>query len=117
MYSNAGRVRCLGKPAGERDFYCVPAAGQEPAGPRIVELVAKRIPLRFGFDAIKDIQVLRPMNRGGVGARSLNIELQAALNPLASRRSSASAGPSPRATRACRLRTITTRMSTTGTSA
>jgi exodeoxyribonuclease V alpha subunit len=48
---------------------------------RIVELVAKRIPQRFGFDPIKDIQVLCPMNRGGVGARSLNVELQAALNP------------------------------------
>ena len=30
---------------------------------------------------MRDIQVLCPMNRGGVGARSLNIELQAALNP------------------------------------
>jgi exodeoxyribonuclease V alpha subunit len=29
---------------------------------------------------IRDIQVLCPMNRGGVGARSLNIELQVALN-------------------------------------
>src|SRR5215472_16578902 len=28
-----------------------------------------------------DIQVLCPMNRGGLGARSLNIELQTALNP------------------------------------
>jgi exodeoxyribonuclease V alpha subunit len=33
------------------------------------------------LDPIRDIQVLSPMNRGGVGARSLNIELQAALNP------------------------------------
>ena len=40
-----------------------------------------RIPKRFGLDPIRDIQVLCPMNRGGVGARSLNIELQAALNP------------------------------------
>ena len=38
-------------------------------------------PKRFGLDPIRDIQVLCPMNRGGVGARSLNIELQAALNP------------------------------------
>ena len=45
------------------------------------ELVKIRIPKRFGFDPIRDIQVLCPMNRGGVGARSLNIELQAALNP------------------------------------
>src|ERR1019366_7120677 len=34
-----------------------------------------RIPRRFGLDPIRDIQVLCPMNRGGVGARSLNIEL------------------------------------------
>jgi exodeoxyribonuclease V alpha subunit len=44
-------------------------------------LVKTRIPQRFGFDPVRDIQVLCPMNRGGVGARSLNIELQAALNP------------------------------------
>jgi hypothetical protein len=45
------------------------------------ELVKTGIPRRFGLDPIRDIQVLCPMNRGGVGARSLNIELQAALNP------------------------------------
>jgi len=33
------------------------------------------------LNPIRDIQVLCPMNRGGVGARSLNLELQAALNP------------------------------------
>jgi exodeoxyribonuclease V alpha subunit len=43
--------------------------------------VQSRIPKRFRFDPIRDIQFLSPMNRGGVGARSLNIELQAALNP------------------------------------
>jgi len=78
---NAGRLPDLAPPDGEADFYFVPATDPEQAVPRIVELVAKRIPRRFGFDPIKDIQVLCPMNRGGVGARSLNIELQAALNP------------------------------------
>jgi exodeoxyribonuclease V alpha subunit len=48
---------------------------------RIVELVRTRISRRFGMDPVRDIQVLCPMNRGGVGARSLNVELQAALNP------------------------------------
>ena len=52
----------------------------------IVELVKTRIPRRFGLDPIRDIQVLCPMNRGGVGARSLNIELQAALNPAGERK-------------------------------
>ena len=58
----------------------------ETAVPRIVELVKTRIPKRFGLDPIRDIQVLCPMNRGGVGARSLNIELQAALNPAGERK-------------------------------
>lgn len=78
---NAGRMPDLAPPDGEADFYFVPAADPEQAVSRIVELVSKRIPTRFGFDPIRDIQVLCPMNRGGVGARSLNIELQAALNP------------------------------------
>jgi exodeoxyribonuclease V alpha subunit len=48
--------------------------------------VKTRIPKRFGLDPIRDIQVLCPMNRGGVGARSLNIELQAVLNPAGDRK-------------------------------
>ncbi len=51
------------------------------AVPRIVDLVGRHIPRKFGLDPIREVQVLCPMNRGGVGARSLNIELQAALNP------------------------------------
>jgi exodeoxyribonuclease V alpha subunit len=78
---NAGRMPDLSPPDGEADFYFVPAADPGQAVSRIVELVSRRIPHRFGFDPIRDIQVLCPMNRGGVGARSLNIELQAALNP------------------------------------
>jgi exodeoxyribonuclease V alpha subunit len=67
------------------DFYFVQADDPETAVPRIIELVKTRIPSRFGLDSIRDIQVLCPMNRGGVGARSLNIELQAALNPAGER--------------------------------
>jgi ATP-dependent exoDNAse (exonuclease V) alpha subunit len=48
---------------------------------RILELVKTRIPRRFGLDPIRDIQVLCPMNRCGVGARAINLELQAAANP------------------------------------
>jgi exodeoxyribonuclease V alpha subunit len=64
----------------------VPAYDPETAVPRIIELVKTRIPKRFGLDPIRDIQVLCPMNRGGIGARSLNIELQAALNPAGERK-------------------------------
>ncbi|MET0598740.1 MAG: ATP-binding domain-containing protein, partial [Mesorhizobium sp.] len=78
---NQGRMPDLAKPDAETDFYFVPAADPEQAVSRIVELVQSRIPKRFGLNPIRDIQVLCPMNRGGVGARSLNIELQAVLNP------------------------------------
>ena len=54
--------------------------------PRIIELVKARIPRRFGLDPVRDVQVLCPTNRGGVGARSLNVELQAALNPAGERK-------------------------------
>jgi exodeoxyribonuclease V alpha subunit len=83
---NEGNIPDLRKPEGESDFYFVPADDPEIAVPRILELVRSRIPGRFGFDPIRDIQVLCPMNRGGVGARSLNIELQATLNPAGDRK-------------------------------
>jgi len=83
---NEGAIPDLGKPEGDSDFYFVPADDPETAVPRIIELVSTRIPQRFGLDPIRDIQVLCPMNRGGVGARSLNIELQAALNPAGERK-------------------------------
>ena len=66
---------------GETDFYFVEAHDPEDAVTKIIEIVKNRLPKRFGFDAIQDIQVLCPMNRGGIGARSLNVELQKALNP------------------------------------
>jgi exodeoxyribonuclease V alpha subunit len=83
---NQGVFPDLRKPESESDFYFVEADGPEAAVPRIVELLKTRIPRRFGLDPIRDIQVLCPMNRGGVGARSLNIELQAALNPVGERK-------------------------------
>ena len=63
------------------DFYFIDAAQPDEGIDRIIALVRDRIPKAFGLDAIRDVQVLCPMNRGGLGARSLNIELQKALNP------------------------------------
>jgi exodeoxyribonuclease V alpha subunit len=83
---NDGVIPDLRKPEAESDFYFVEANDPETAVGRIIELVKTRIPRRFGLDPIRDIQVLCPMNRGGVGARSLNIELQKALNPANDRK-------------------------------
>ena len=63
------------------DFYFVDAADAEDGVQKLLAIVQKRIPKRFGFDPIRDIQVLCPMNRGGLGARSLNIELQKCPEP------------------------------------
>src|SRR5438874_121102 len=83
---NQGSIPDLNPPGADSDFYFMPADDPETAVPRIVELVKNRIPNRFGLDPIRDVQVLCPMNRGGIGARSLNIELQKALNPAGERK-------------------------------
>ena len=83
---NRGIIPDLSKPEGASDFYFVPAEDPPTAAARIVDLVKTHIPRRFGLDAVRDVQVLCPMSRGGVGARSLNIELQAALNPAGERK-------------------------------
>jgi exodeoxyribonuclease V alpha subunit len=63
------------------DFYFVEAGTPEDAARKIIQLVSRRIPQRFGLHPVRDIQVLCPMNRGEVGARGLNLALQKVLNP------------------------------------
>lgn len=62
------------------DFYCIYAETPEEIFSKLMQVVLERIPQRFNLHPVNDIQVLTPMNRGGLGARSLNIELQARLN-------------------------------------
>ncbi|MBT7371189.1 MAG: ATP-dependent RecD-like DNA helicase [Gammaproteobacteria bacterium] len=79
---NSGRIPNLDVAKGsDTDFYFVEAHDPEDGVAKIIEIVKNRLPKRFGFDPIQDIQVLCPMNRGGLGARSLNVDLQTALNP------------------------------------
>ena len=63
------------------DFYFIEQEDPETVLGVILDLVKERVPGRFGFDPIKEIQVLTPMHKGAVGAGNLNIELQKALNP------------------------------------
>src|SRR3954468_16712164 len=63
------------------DFHLVRCTDPEDGAAKLLEIVARRIPARYGLDPIRDVQVLCPMNRGGLGARSLNLELQRLLNP------------------------------------
>jgi exodeoxyribonuclease V alpha subunit len=63
------------------DFFFVEAKEPEEGAAKVVEIVRDRIPRRFGLDPVRDIQVLCPMQRGALGARALNGDLQMALNP------------------------------------
>lgn len=62
------------------DFFYIPADDAESARQILLNVVTRRLPEKYGYDPIRDIQVLAPMNRGGLGVRSLNIELQSLLN-------------------------------------
>jgi exodeoxyribonuclease V alpha subunit len=64
---NQGVMPDLRRPTTDSDFYFVEADDPETAVARIVELVKIRIPRRFGFDPIRDVQVLCPMNRVALG--------------------------------------------------
>jgi exodeoxyribonuclease V alpha subunit len=77
---NRGEMPDLTRAEAGSDFHFVAADESETAVARIIDLVKTRIPRRFGLDPVRDIQVLCPMARGGVGARALTIALQAALN-------------------------------------
>jgi exodeoxyribonuclease V alpha subunit len=80
---NRGEFPDLSRPSADQDsdFHYLPEEDPERLQQLIVELASRRLPARFGFDPIEDIQVLTPMHRGVIGAAQLNAALQAALNP------------------------------------
>jgi exodeoxyribonuclease V alpha subunit len=79
---NHGELPELEPPSGgTSDFYFIGREDPEQARATIVELVSERIPARFGFDAITEVQVLTPMHRGDLGTAAVNRALQDKLNP------------------------------------
>ena len=63
------------------DFYLFPEDDPERMADLVVDIVANRLPRRFGLDARRDVQVLCPMHRGPAGAGVLNEKLQQVLTP------------------------------------
>jgi exodeoxyribonuclease V alpha subunit len=78
---NEGRMPEFGDKTQESDFYFVEREEPEAIQSTLIRLVKERIPAKWGFDPISDVQVLCPMNRGSLGAREMNLQLQNALNP------------------------------------
>lgn len=63
------------------DFYFISQSDPVQIQKTIVALCLERIPLRFGLDPRRQIQVLTPMHRGPLGTEELNRLLQERLNP------------------------------------
>ena len=79
-------------PQEARDFFLFKQPEPELAAELVLDIVARRIPAKFGYDPRRDIQVLSPMHRGAAGVTALNQRLQARLNPPAEDKAETSHG-------------------------
>lgn len=79
---NRGEFPRLVAPGAEKcDCYFIESEDSAEIVNLTIKAVVTSLPNRFALDPRRDIQVLTPMNRGQVGANSLNATLQQALNP------------------------------------
>jgi exodeoxyribonuclease V alpha subunit len=83
VVTNAHRINAGEYPVvtGMADFFLFAEDDAEAAATLTVDVVARRIPAKFGLDPRRDVQVLAPMHRGPAGAGALNNLLQEALTP------------------------------------
>ena len=78
---NQGEIPILESVDSQGDFFFIERQTPEEIVETLAQLVAKRIPGRFGLNPVEQIQVLTPMNRGPLGRDSLNAMLRDLLNP------------------------------------
>ncbi len=80
---NQGLMPETGSGAGEpaSDFYLFIKEDPAEVADLLVDVVARRTPVKFGLDPFDDIQVLAPMYSGQAGVTRLNQLLQETLNP------------------------------------
>lgn len=78
---NTGEVPHENNKVENNDFFIIHSETPEDTHRKIATLVSDKIPKVFKFDPINDIQILTPMNKGGLGVKSLNVEIQKVLNP------------------------------------
>lgn len=68
--------------AAAQDFFFLPEPDAARAQAMIVDLVTRRLPSKYGFDPVKDIQVITALrDKGALSAKALNIALREKLNP------------------------------------
>jgi len=79
---NKGLMPLLQPEPGQlQDFFFIERNEPQSIAETIIEMVATRIPKKFNFDPIKQIQVLAPMHKGVIGVSELNERLSKILNP------------------------------------
>jgi exodeoxyribonuclease V alpha subunit len=83
VVTNAHRINAGQPPMthGLDDFFQFPEEDAERVADLVVDIVANRLPRRFGLNPRQEVQVLCPMHRGPAGVGVLNERLQAALTP------------------------------------
>ncbi len=83
VVTNAHRINAGQMPVTRdlADFFLFPQDDTEQVADLVVDIVANRLPRKFGVDPRRDVQVLCPMHRGPAGAGVLNEKLQEALTP------------------------------------
>lgn len=62
------------------DFFFIQESETQKIPELILELCSKRLPEKYGYDPLRDIQVLSPMYRGETGVDNLNSLQQSILN-------------------------------------
>ena len=77
---NQGEYPVLPKYFGKTDFVFLELDEPLALQRRLLDLVASELPRRYGFNPVKDLQVISPMHRGPLGIQTLNHLLQQRLN-------------------------------------
>ena len=83
IISNAHRINQGQRPYTDndsKDFFFFNISDPEDVAAMVVEIVKTRVPRRWSFDPVRDIQVIAPMYRGAAGVNNLNALLQSELN-------------------------------------
>ncbi|MHB8276251.1 MAG: SF1B family DNA helicase RecD2 [Candidatus Humimicrobiaceae bacterium] len=62
------------------DFYFIEKSEQEDVVNTILKMLFYNLPNKFGFDPLKDVQILVPVNKGIVGVENLNLRIQEKFN-------------------------------------
>ncbi len=79
---NAGETFELPLPGKESDFYFMEAQDPVKMQEMLIRMLTQRIPDKFSFHPLREVQVLTPMRKNSLGTEELNQLMQTKLNPV-----------------------------------